>query len=847
MSLSRDNSASISHADGYVIALSSTKVMSEILYSQVNVLDGLKRVSASGNTHVLKNLSNSEYLITVKFDDGSADESIKLWPVAVPAAVSFLTDYRAGQSPSEATPYDGADNIASSPFVGGDRKLILRQGSFLSASVAGARPNADASVALLAVTGYDVILSDGQSIVVHSIAAADLAAADQEIAVDNYVQFEGTVLAKSAVGVSAPSVAFQAKATNMLNKSGKIQVLADQTGAGSTHLRIKVPYPSDIAEQFDSDSTLDGTGEDSFNSVYWGGKYVKVTILNGNSLAMATKYEGYMNSYPDKKTLSGSAAFITKETYEEDTSGFTMFVRMAVGEIQQLKAVWTNRLGDSEPSELTDKYLKMDRSQWVPTEYEVVSSFISEDASNYRQLSGYDVKRKTGRPLIQSTGAITSLWVDQASGIPVKNPSDEDDTSGTYHMKYMINNVLVDKAHTTEQFFIGLGEDFKASLQLIEKNINEDAQQIRWKYENSVLTEVLSDRSIAISGLPSPQPGLSGRVVKEFSESGTELKFKLAPENATGTYNLPSSADIEINGQTFSGIDVTAESGELELTGLIAGESYSGLFVYSTRAYSLSIEGDGLEFGLGVQSGTNDKQLAVNSLSKGAEAIAEDYHQYAAPSPFRNPDPLQSLVLSYPGDNSFDLTHAFGSDGGRPITRTRLIIKRINETVEGDEQQLGINQVLGSVGKTGRFSYTGTNGSNVRVSGRADNNGNLSDSVGGASDYIDSNVIVPFANPTYALSKSGKQLTATIQLNGRAMTSHMAFAVDSHPSSGDGAFLLEEADVPKPAGVLGERLGSLNKQTLTKIWEFSSFSGDINKYYAKAEFEAGSAPAVHNF
>ena len=123
----------------------------------------------------------------------------------------------------------------------------------------------------------------------------------------------------------------------------------------------------------------------------------------------------------------------------------------------------------------------------------------------------------------------------------------------------------------------------------------------------------------------------------------------------------------------------------------------------------------------------------------------------------------------------------------------------------------------------------------------------MSNSVGGASSYIDSNVVVPYKDPTYTVLKSGKQLIASIQLHGRAMIAHMAFAVDSDPSSGDGAFLKEETDVPKPSGILGERLGSLNKQLLTKTWDFSSFSGDISKYYAKAEFEAGSAAAKHNF
>jgi len=847
MPLSRNESASISSADGYAIALTSTLNMSEILYSQVGFLDGLSRVSASGNTHLLKNLSNSEYLITVKFEDGT-DESIKLWSVVVPAKVSFNVDYKAGPPPSEESPYNGGDNIASSPLVGGDGKLIIRKLSFLSGSVAGTRPGTDPSVALLAVTQYDVILSDGQSIVVHSIAAADLAAADQEIAVNNYVQFEGTVVARNAVGVSAPSDPFQAKATNMLNKSGTIQVLADQTGAGSTHLRIKVPYPSDIAEQFEGDSLLDGTGEDSFNSSFWGGKYVKVTILNGNSLAMATKYEGYMNYGVDpyKKSLSGSAAFITKETYEEDTTGFTMFVGMNVGEIQQLKAVWTNKIGDSDPSDLSDLYLKMDRDAWVPTEYKVTGSVISEDPTDYRKLSGHNVQRISARDTVLSTGAFTGLWVDQASGIPVKNPSNEDDTTGTYKMIYMDDDFAVEKAHTSEEFFIALGADYKASLQLIENIPGETANGVKYRYD--IRGEELSNRSIAISGLPSPQPGLTGRVVKEFSASGSELKFKLDAEASFG-YNLPSSANVAIHGPTtmvYSGIDVTEESEELTLYGLTAGESYPTLQIKSTRAYSLSIEGDGLEFGLGVQSGANNKQVAVNSLSKGAEAIAADDHsdQYTSPSPFTSPSPLVNVILSSPADQSFKLDFFLAAnDSGRPLQRVLgRIMKKHDSDLAGADDVVTVREYDDLSVTTHTITANGQNGSNLFAKLQVQNNSSTA-----KSDYKVSNIIVPFGNPTYTVTKSGKYLTASIQLNGRAMIAHMAFAVDPDPSSGDGAFLKEETDVPKPSGILGERLGSLNKQLLTKTWDFSSFSGDISKYYAKAEFEAGSADAVHNF
>ena len=194
MSLERDT-VFILPSDGYVIALKAEdkekfeeKIICKLRYTiSDSVLDGVHQLCLMRSKYVLKNLYNLEYLINVDYEDGTT-ETIKIWPVAVPSAVSFF-------QPDESL----------SPIVKVDDKLKVQQGMFQSASRLGDRSLDDASVALMEVIDYEILLTDGTFFIVKKILASDLASGDVFLE-DPYFQhcttLKGTVYANSAVGQS---------------------------------------------------------------------------------------------------------------------------------------------------------------------------------------------------------------------------------------------------------------------------------------------------------------------------------------------------------------------------------------------------------------------------------------------------------------------------------------------------------------------------------------------------------------------------------------------------------------------------------------------------------------------
>lgn len=187
MSLSRDTTATIRSDDGLTIALDAgDKMICKIRYGVLNsVVDGIHQICIMKSKYLLKKLCNFEYMINVEFADGTT-ESINLWPVAVPSLVNF--------------------NYYPSCILKIDDKLKIRQGSFTSKPFLGNRPLDDPSVALMEVTSYEVLLTDGAFFIIKNVPAADLEAGDvylEDPMFQNYDTFKGSVFVNSAVGQSS--------------------------------------------------------------------------------------------------------------------------------------------------------------------------------------------------------------------------------------------------------------------------------------------------------------------------------------------------------------------------------------------------------------------------------------------------------------------------------------------------------------------------------------------------------------------------------------------------------------------------------------------------------------------
>ncbi len=911
----RDDSVALLAADGFSIELKSlSKNLAKIRYSQVGVLDGFTQEIASGFTHSLKSLANKEYFINVEFTDATS-ETQKLWPTIVPSAPTFKIDYVA---PNEGAPFDGADQIHSSPIVGGDEKLIIRKDSIESALRLGDRPADDSSVAVMAVTSFDVFLSDGSSLLVKSITAAELAAGDIEITAPNYVEYEGTVLAYSALGQSLASESFIAKATNYMNKADPVVAISQTAATWSsgitvaggidrkTTLAIRIPYPADILSHLTDDSMIQGENTDEYNHYYYG-KYLLVRVYDAND------QEKYCFYYDHEKSTTrySKGIFVRLADYHAMPDGVEVRVAgLQLGEVCQFKVSWANKFGEGPKSDASAKFLNMDPSAWVPKTLTAMDLYA--DNANYPVLietdkprhaaadsildssifrTSIDLRRPEGFTMM-SKGLDTSLVLDAVSGVPIYWPDGNskqwEKTFWYYETYYRSSknngyfpNSDVEEYMTAAATIVseasvvdGVYTPGVAKIRVSAKEqIPVETSDIKWIFPDD--ERVLTDRFVDLLGVPSAQEDVEwtkntsnnyvtterpAEVIQEFSENGGELIVSMLGHKQTA-YGLSASATVSIAGQEFQ-VDNIYEDQQFTLVGLDNGVQYDDLTIRVTRDYTLSL-GEGSATDLIDLTGIDQKSDVVRNryfgmiddidkttyIKKSAAAIAADHHSdvYTSPSPFTSPSPLASLVLSDPGDKIAKLNLTMGvSDGGRPVTRVYLVWKYKDENEIGDVTFFNAYQYTGDFESQKIVGpFANINGSNLFASGRVDNNGSLSESVGGASEFIDSNVVVPYGDPSLSVSVAGKIVTATIELNGRQTESMYAFAIDRNPGPGENFLLQSNPDLPA-IGVLGERLGQVNKATIVRHFDFSTFSHAISKYFVLPTFEAGTvAPATN--
>lgn len=911
----RDDGVALLASDGFTINLKSlSKDLAKIRYSQVGVLDGFTQVLASGVSHSLKSLTNNKYFINIEFADGDT-ETITPWPTIVPSAPTFKIDYIA---PNEGEPFDGADQNHSSPIVGGDEKLIIRKDSIESALRLGDRPADDSSVAVMAVTSFDVFLSDGSSLLVKSITAAELAAGDIEIPAPNYVEYEGTVLAYSALGQSLASESFIAKATNYMNKADPVVAISQTAATWSsglpvhsgidrkTTLAIRIPYPADILSHLTDDSMIQGENTDEIDNPNYG-KYLELKVYD------ADDQERYCYFYDHTRNkLTYRNIFVRMADYNAMPDGFEVRVAgLQLGEVCQFKVSWSNKFGEGPKSDASEKFLNMDPSAWVPKTLTAMKLYA--DNANYPVLiesdkarhesadsildssifrTTIDLRRPEGFTMM-SKGLDTSLVLDAASGVPIYWPDGNskqwEKTFWYYetHYRSSKNNgyfpnadveqymraaaTIVSEASVVDGVFTpGVAKiRVSAKEQIPWERSWFDNNYIKWRFPDD--ETVLTDRFVDILGVPSAQEDVEwtkntsnnyvtterpAEVIQEFSENGGELIVSMLGHKQTA-YGLSASATVSIAGQEFQ-VDNIYEDQQFTLVGLENGVQYDDLTIRVTRDYTLSL-GEGSATDLIDIAGIDQKSDVVRNryfgiidgndrttyIRKGDAAIAADDHSdvYTSPSPFTSPSPLTSVLLSSPADQSFTLDFLLAAENtsGRPLQRILgRIMKKHDSDLAGADDVVTVREYDDLSVTTHTISANGQNGSNLFAKLQVQNNSSTAKSA-----YVVSGIIVPYGDPSLSVSVAGKIVTATIGLNGRQTESMYAFAIDRNPGPGENFLLQSNPDLPA-IGVLGERLGQVNKATIVRHFDFSTFSHAVSKYFVLPTFEAGSVEPATN-
>lgn len=914
----RDDSVTLFASDGFSIILKSlSKDLAKIRYSQVGVLDGFTQVPASGVSHSLKSLANKEYFINIEFADGDT-ETRKLWPTIVPSAPTFKIDYIA---PNEGEPFDGADQIHSSPIVGGDEKLIIRKDSIESALRLGDRPADDSSVAVMAVTSYDVFLSDGSSLLVKSITAAELAAGDIEIPAPNYVEYEGTVLAYSALGQSLASESFIAKATNYMNKADPVVAISQTAANWSSGIpvhenndrkytfAIRIPYPADILSHLTDDSMIQGVLTDEIgNSQDYLGKYLLVRVYDAYDENPNPKYCYYYDH--EKETYRYDYEVLVRMAdYLAMPDGFEVRVAgLQLGEVCSFTVSWANKFGEGPKSDASAKFLNMDPSAWVPKT--LTATNLYADRVNYPVLMESDKTRyQSGTSILYSSifkttmhlqrpegftmmskGLDESLVLDKASGVPIFWP----DRNADWHKNTFWYYETYFNSSRNNGYFAGSEGNMAALATIVseasvvdgeftpgvakirvsaKEQIPDETSDIKWIFPDD--ERVLTDRFVDVLGVPSAQEDVEwtlttsnsytsterpAEVIQEFSENGGELVVKMLGHQQTA-YGLSASAKVTIAGQEFE-VENIYEDQQFTLTGLTNGQQYDDLTIRVTRDYTLSLGEDSATDLIDITGLTQESSVVRNRygivngvdrtyyIPKSAEAIAADNHSdtYTSPSPFTRPSDMLYALFSNPGDNQATLTFKAGvSTGGRPLKEVVVYTyKKHDSDPTAEPEFLSVSLFMSNTYDLTSFvthlmEFSSKNGSNIYVEVFSSNNSNPDSN----SLPILSNIIVPYGNPSLSVTVAGKVVTATIQLNGRQTESMYAFAIDRNPGPGENFLLQSNPDLPA-IGVLGERLGQVNKATIVRHFDFSTFSHDVSKYFVLPTFEAGSVEPATN-
>ena len=414
--ISRDLSVPLSAEDGFAINISASDALKRIEFSKVGHLDGISRQKASGTTHKLRNLDNAQYLVTAIFADDSRN-SIKTHPVSVPTPPVFTKSY-AAQTPGQVL--DNAPSNTADPqtsFLQGlDNALKVMAGSFSSALYSAGKDQA--AIDAMAVKQYEILLADDEQVQSFVITADEMAAgkelSDGAVFIKNYVRYECVVNAISDMGVSAPSAAFEALATDYPNKPLKITI-GDQSSLASDVLRVLVPL-SDDYDTWNQSSFLSGPSNDLIAlqngdetiqiKIYdWDDSVLKVT--NPVWATMDTSVPYYLSSY---------------SAIQVDITG------IAIGRALKLKHTVSNKLGESIASDWTEPILQMRTSLLAARTY-TLSNYLAKAPSvptvvDNQSVGDQDENRITVAVSDRSSATNTgyqagTITLDPASGVPL--------------------------------------------------------------------------------------------------------------------------------------------------------------------------------------------------------------------------------------------------------------------------------------------------------------------------------------------------------------------------------------------------------------------------------------------
>ncbi len=939
--ISRDLSVPLSAEDGFAINISASAALKRIEFSKVGHLDGISRQNASGTTHKLRNLDNAQYLVTAIFADDSRN-SIKAHPVSVPTPPVFSKSY-AAQTPGQvldSAPSNTADPQTS--FLQGlDNALKVMAGSFSSALYSAGKDQA--AIDAMAVKQYEILLADDEQVQSFVITADEMAAgkelSDGAVFIKNYVRYECVVNAISDMGVSAPSAAFEALATDYPNKPLKITI-GDQSSLASDVLRVLVPLSNDY-DTWNQSSFLSGPSNDLIAlqngdetiqiKIYdWDDSVLKVT--NPVWATMDTSVPYYLSSY---------------SAIQVDITG------IAIGRALKLKHTVSNKLGESIPSDWSEPILQMRTSLLAARTY-TLSDYIAKPPSVPTVVDNQSVGDQNGnyvtitassRTSVTNTGyQAGSINIESTSGVPLVIGSGYLDSeemskdgleygysksiapgdSFSLSEPYASDNtysITVFGTYTENQYATtgpngeqGVGPHpagghpgfstlssatsvpiLKHSIKSTAVLLDDASSEIKWRSVSGMAAPfVIYEHVFKSEGYGSVPISPVTECTKEFSTNGGVITFKRFGESAT-QYGLASSRmkvtatqGSSSSSTTYNVDDIKADRSPLTYGDLLNGEvtslacqidawySVSQTDLPSRNGASLSLDLTALQ-SKGLSSSTLDmvKGAAACDIDEEADFqndIGLDIRPFKAST---NPTSVVLSTANY-HDEVLEATVSFAANGGRE--HKQILIDVLDRNADGDTQRASIIVPVTAAGLTEGYqllrlykasrnsltsdnwvyqntpiSGTGSeNGDNVVYKVSMRNNGTHSE----ASGVTESNVAVPYGNPTYAVSMNAaeRSVTTTTTLNGRMITAEYVIGIDSTPSPSD-APLYKQMPAPNN-GVLGTRPSTDNKGNVVSTYYFGSapggstggnFDSDLSKHFAAVQLEAGAADPIHNF
>lgn len=888
-SITSDLTQTLSASDGFAICVKAVGGnLKRISFSILGLLDGIQSIEASGTSAKLTQLSNAKYLVTALFD-GGATASMKVDSVSVPSTPLISKSYVVPGSVVEQGPSNTSDPQRAI-LLGLDEKLKVIAGSLSSPSLSDGK--GEAEVAAMAVTHYEIALSDGEEIRTELITAAQ-AAAGHEFAVPNYVRYECVVQAKSSLGRSLASAPFEAKATNYPNKPDSITFLPATGGELNTDMRVRVPLPSDYIEWASNSSYLQGVTSD-------------MIIENGAGTIHVKIYDH-----------DGSLMSFEFERYEEIGEIWTMVVLVkdiALGRVVKLSHTVANSLGASENSDPSDPTLNM-RLGLFPARGYMLTNYLASQGT-VRVTPGT-------RATAMSTGFDESITVDAVSGVPVQLGNVKADReafsqgsanlgAAVHHDGGVSVSTIVFLENITiqmmfnEQMIAGMPDPFGAyaedayvqygalphaahpggfngpALPTTESRLSHDinsvaillpdaGSDVKWRAASGNTTGIIYSHEYKTTGYGSVPIRPELECTSEFSEEGGKIKFKLHPESGA-QYGLSGFKLKAKSTQTHDGTttyvnkeyeisDIKAGATQLELGGLIngvatnvRGEMYADYEVQQIKAPA----GLGLLLGFsgaGLKGELMSNNWPLQYMVKGEAACAIDEEADFANQinteikPFGKPDAPASFTLdiSEKHDQELMAQVVFATNGsGRSYKRISIdAFDKNGEVYTLRKEDLGL-----SVTNDGRLNNEQSlhltagatltrNGDNATYRIKVSNNLSTDD-----SDPKESNTVVPFGDGSYSVVMTGKKIERTFIANGRLITAEHVIGIDPNPTPGE-APLLQQMASPT-LGQIGSRDSALNTATYTQTYTFST-SDDLSRYFAIASVEAGSVSPLSNF